>query len=337
MWKFKRVVLGLLIIGLAGLYGCDRSSPGQADGADPSVAGKMKVVATYSILGDLVRQVGGDHIELAVLVGSDGDAHTYEPTPRDSIALTDARLVFENGLAFEIWFDDFYQGSKTQAKRVAVTRDIEPRQAMHEDEDSHEPENEHEHAEHAEHSQEHQHHHHGDFDPHAWHDVRNVASMAKVIAEELIAADPEHADAYRANCDAYVARLNELDTWIAEQVATIPQANRKLVMTHNAMGYFADRYGFEVITVMGSVSSEGSDPSAADMAKVIDQIKDADVRAVFVENMLSPDLTRRIAEDAGVTVIGSLYSDALGPEGSDGDSYEKMMRQNVQTIVGALR
>ena len=331
MCKYKRVVLGLVILGLSMVSGCDRLTPSQAG----DEGGKLKSVATYSILGDLVRQVGGDHIELTVLVGSDGDAHTYEPTPRDSIALTDARLVFENGLAFEIWFDDFYQGSKTEAKRVAVTRDIEPRRAGHADEDVHE----HEHAEHAEHSQEHEHHHHhhGEFDPHAWHDVRNVASMAKVIAEELIAADPAHAEDYRANCDAYVARLDELDTWIAEQVATIPQANRKLVMTHNAMGYFADRYGFEVITVMGSVSSEGGDPSAADMAKVIDQIKDADVRAVFVENMLSPDLTRRIAEDAGVKVIGSLYSDALGPDGSDGDSYEKMMRHNVQTIVEALR
>ena len=211
----------------------------------------------------------------------------------------------------------------TPARRVDLSDGLRMRKAAEEGEDPH-------------------HHHHGHdhpdaADPHVWHDPRQVMEMVRTIADVLMEADPESAAAYAARRDAYLQRLEELDRYIAGRVDELPPENRKLVTTHDAFGYFADRYGFEVITLLGSVSTETGDPSAAAMAEVADRVKAAGVRAVFVENILSPKLTRRLAEQGDDVAVASLYSDALGAPDSGGGTYEQMMRHNADTIVGALR
>jgi ABC-type Zn uptake system ZnuABC Zn-binding protein ZnuA len=290
----------------------------------------FEVVATYSILGDLVKQVGGEHIKIKTLVGAGGDAHTYEPTPADSVSINKSLLLFENGLAFESWLNKLYKASGSKAKRIVVSKDLTPRRLDH-DEDEHEG-----HADHDEHEHEHAHHHHGEFDPHIWHDVTHVMSMVKVIAKALQDADPTHVQDYQSNADRYMAQLTELDGWIKQQVDKIPVNNRKLVTSHDTFSYFAQRYGFEVISVLGSVSSEAADPSAADMARVVDHIKALGVPAIFAENILSPKMTEQIARQAGVEVVATLYTDALGQPGSEGETYIKMVRHNVNTMVKAL-
>jgi len=277
---------------------------------DSSVArsGKPIVVATFSVLGDLVKIVAGDSVEVVTLVGPDGDAHTFEPTPKDGVSLAEADVIFENGVGFEAWLDKLYSSSKSKAKRVVVSEGLRLRTL----------ENEH--------------------DPHLWHDVKNAIHMVGVIRDKLAEADPPNADKYRANAAAYLDRLNTLDAWVVEKVGTLPKAKRKLVTSHDTFGYFADRYGFEVVgSGLESVSTEASDPSPAAFAKLVGEIKAAKVPAIFAENVHNPKLMERLAKEAGVKVAPPLFTDALGKPGSEGDTYEKMMRYNVSTIMDALK
>lgn len=282
----------------------------------------LRVVATYSILGDLVAQVAGGHAQVAVLVGPGGDAHTYEPTPRDSVALHDAAIVFENGLAFETWLDKLYTASGSKATRVVVSAGITPRHL--EGDDAHGEDHGHGHA-------------HGEADPHLWHDPRHVKAMLQEIAQAMINADPDHAVLFASNRDAALARLDELDAWIREQVSQVSPDRRVLATTHDTFGYFADRYGFKVVSIMGSISTDVADPSAGQVASVIQAIRETGVSAVFAENIGNAKLTEQVASQAGVKVVGTLYTDALGEPGSAGESYEAMMRHNVSQMVEALR
>jgi ABC-type Zn uptake system ZnuABC Zn-binding protein ZnuA len=341
------IALLIVCMGLLGLSltGCEKKQQDIVVTTHP-----FDVVATYSILGDLVKQVGGEQVTVKTLVGAGGDAHTYEPTPADSVRLAKSVLLFENGLAFESWLDKLYKASGSKAKRIVVSKEIKPRRLDLDDEgDHHEEHAEHDHdahddhKEHAEHEHEHEsehahehHHHHGEFDPHVWHDVTNVISMVNVIAGALQKVDPANAQQYQTNAEHYVAELMALDDWIKQEVARIPAKNRKLVTTHDAYNYFAKRYGFEVVSVLGSISSDVADPSAADVARVVDAIKSFGVPAVFAENIINPKFTRQIAQQSGVKVVGTLYSGALGKVGSDGDTYIKMMRANVSTMVKVL-
>ena len=182
------------------------------------------------------------------------------------------------------------------------------------------------------------HHDHEEHDPHVWHDVQNAIHMVEAIRDELVKVDPAHADKYQANAAAYLQQLQDLDKWVVEQVATLPEANRKLVTSHDTFGYFSRRYGFQVVgTALSSFSTEASDPSAADFAKLIEAIKAAKVPAIFAENVQNPKLMQRLAQEAGVKLAPPLYTDALGKEGSEGDTYIKMMRYNVTTIVNSLK
>jgi zinc/manganese transport system substrate-binding protein len=270
-------------------------------------SGKLPVVATNSILGDLVTNVGGAHVDVHVLVGPGVDPHTFQYTSDDMRQLDATTLVFENGLGFEPWLDKLYETSGSQARRVAVTASITPRVGE------------------------------GGTDPHVWHDVANAVGLVEQIRAALVAADPPHAADYDANAAAYTAQLRELDDWIVAQVATLPPERRKLVTSHDTFGYFADRYGFTVAgTALRSVSTEAADPSAADIAALIDAIKAEQVPAIFAENVHNDKLMRQIAADAGVTLAPPLYTDALGPPGSPGATYIGMMRYNVTTIVTAL-
>jgi len=280
--------------------------------------GKIRVVATYSVLGDLVKNVAGDRAEVTTLVGPDGDAHTFEPTPKDGISLAEADLVFENGVGFETWLDKLHSSSKSKAKRVVVTVGLKLREGVcnHKEGEDHKHED----------------------DPHVWHDVRNAIHMVGVIRDKLAEADPPNAEFYRANAAAYLTRLEALDAWVLERVATLPKSNRKLVTSHDTFGYFADRYDFEVVgTVLASFSTEASDPSPAQFAKLVEEVKRVKVPAIFAENVHNPKLVDRLAAEAGVKLASPLFTDALGTPGSEGDTYERMIRHNVTAIVDALK
>ncbi len=313
-------VLVLLLAGLTSCGGAPVASP--ADSAQPVQSGNLTVVATFSVIGDLVENVGGDRIDLITLVGPGGDAHTFEPTPEDGKALARARVVFENGLAFESWLDELYSASGSNASRVTLATGVTPRtiaEAEHGDQSA--PGEE-----------------HGEFDPHVWHDVANVILMVEQIRAGLAAADPANAAIYQANADTYVAALKELDAFVLAEVGNLPPDRRKLVTTHDTFGYFAARYGFTIVgTGLGSASTEIADPSSAQLAELITEIKAAGVPAIFAENVSNPQLMETIAREAGVALGPPLYTDALGEPGSGGATYIEMMRANVTAIVGALK
>ena len=264
----------------------------------------LPVVASFSILGDFVREVGGSGVEVSTIVGPNGDAHVYEPTPADGRALARARLVFVNGLGFEGWIDRLIAASKTKAKIVTVSAGVAPRQGEE------------------------------GLDPHAWQDVANARRYVENIRDALAAADPERAALYQANATAYLAKLDALDREITTALETIPPARRRIISPHDAFGYFAARYGLEFIAPQG-VSTE-SEASARDVAKIIDAVKANKVAAVFLENIADPRLTQRIAAETGVKIGGTLYSDALSEPGGPASTYIDMMRHNVGELAKAL-
>jgi zinc/manganese transport system substrate-binding protein len=291
----------------------------------------LNVVTTFSILDDLVKQVGGEAVVTHPLVEAGADSHTYEPAPADVVALAEADLVFEIGLGFETWLDGIYESSGSDAPRIIASENVDLLQF----EDGHHDATEEEHAGEADHDD--ADHEHGEFDPHIWHDVTNAIIIVETVRDALIDADPTNAATYEANAAAYTAELEALDAWVQEQVSTLPVDRRKLVTSHEAVEYLADRYGFEVIgTAFGSLSTETGDPSAADIAALIGHIQDQQVPAIFAENVENPDLMESIAAEAGVTVAPPLYTDALGTPGSGAETYIDLMRTNVDIIVTAL-
>lgn len=282
-----------------------------AFGAD---AAPLKVVSTNSILADWVHQVGGDLIDQKVLVGANGDTHVYEPTPKDNISLNKADVLFEIGLHLEPWLGQLYQSSGSKALRCRVSGGL----MLIQRDGAHPGELE--------------------ADPHVWHDVDNVIMMVEIIRDVLAKTDPEHSKTYRQNAEIYIKKLSELQGWIFKEVSTLNEDRRKLVTSHDTFGYFARRYGFTVIaTVIGSATTEAADPSAATLAHLVGEIRSSGVPAIFVENVSNPQVVRTIAREAGVRVAPSLYTDALGGPGSEGEDYVKMMTYNVKTILEALR
>ena len=292
----------------------------------PARGEQLQVVASFSILGDLVQRVGGEAVQVTTLIGPGVDAHTYDPAPADLVVLAEADIIFENGLGFEPWLDGFFASTQPPGARVAVSDGVTPRAFGAGDEGGTGGD------EATDAGDE-----HGQFDPHIWHDVANAIVMTGAIRDALVAADPANASLYEANAAAAIASLEALDASIREQVATLPEARRTLVTSHDTFGYFADAYGFTVLgTALGSLSTEAGDPSARAIATLIDEIKAAGVPAIFAENVANPDLMASIAAEAGVALAPPLYSDALGPAGSAGETYEEVMRSNVGTIVTAL-
>ncbi len=295
----------------------------------------LKVVTTFSVLGDLVQNVAGDNVDLTVLVGPDADSHNYEPSPADIVTLGDADVIVENGLEFETWLDDLVTSSGADATRVVASDGVEPLPASeleeHEGEEAEDEEHEGEEGEAHEGEDE-----HGEFDPHVWHDMQNAMKMVETIRAALVETDPANAESYNANAEAYTAELETLDTYIQEQVATVPEARRKLVTSHDTFGYFARRYGFEVVGTVLPVSTEAADPAAGELATLIDEIEATGVPAIFAENVTNPDLLEQVASSSGVMVAPPLYTDALGTPDSSGGTYLEMARYNVDTIVQAL-
>ncbi|WP_089717880.1 metal ABC transporter solute-binding protein, Zn/Mn family [Candidatus Entotheonella palauensis] len=277
-----------------------------------STARKLPVVATFSILGDVAKQVGGDTIRVTTLVGPDGDAHTFEPSPQDSILIKQAQLIFEIGLHFETWLEKFYEVSESQAVRVVVSEGLSLLSAEHEDDH--------------------------DVDPHIWHDVQNIIHITQRVRDALIQVAPAQADRYRANATQYIEALQGLDAWVVDQVQSLPASHRKLVTAHDTFGYFAKRYGFTVVgTALESFSTEAAEPSAGAVAALVNRITAEGVPAIFAENTHNSKLIQRIARETGVQLPPPLYTDALGPPGSAGATFIEMMRYNVTTIVNALQ
>jgi ABC-type Zn uptake system ZnuABC Zn-binding protein ZnuA len=281
----------------------------------------------------MVRNVGGDKVEVTTLVGPNGDAHTFEPSPRDSAELAEAAVVFQNGFGFEPWLDELYESSGSDATRVAVAEDVEPLHLGDEPVVGHDHAGEGHGHEHAEEN----HEEHGEVDPHVWTDVANAKVMVRAIRDALVEADGENAAVYRGNAEEYLGELDRLDAEVKKQVREIPEENRTLFTSHDTFGYFAERYGFRVDTALSSVSTEASDPSAGQTAELVEEIRESGVPAIFGENISNPDLMQRIADEAGVKLAPPLYTDALGEPGSDGDTYVGMERYNARAISEALR
>ncbi len=265
---------------------------------------RLNVVASFSIVADFVRNVGGDRINVVTLVGPDGDAHVYEPTPADAKKIAAAKLVFVNGLGLEGWLRRLVQAAGGKAAVVTVTSGIAPLKLG------------------------------ADADPHAWQSVANAKIYVANIRDALAAADPADADAFRANTDAYLAKLDTLDREVRDAVARIPQGRRKVISTHRAFGYFAAAYGVEFIAPLG-VSTE-SEASARDIAGIITQVRNAKIPAIFLENISDPRLIRRIADETGAKVGGTLYSDSLTAEKGDAPTYIDMVRHNIKALTSAL-
>lgn len=302
--------------------------------------GKLKVVATTSLVGDVVRQVAGDAVDLTVLLPLGVDPHSYQPTPQDAAKIAQADVVFVNGLGLEGFLDKLIENASKQARVVVVSDGIEAMEGhAHEhegEEHAHEGEGEAVAHEGESHAGEHADHDHGGVDPHVWMDPNNARVWTRNIAATLSELDAANAAAYQANAQRYDQTLQALDAWIEEQVAQIPAEARRLVVDHNSFGYFAHRYGFEVVGAVIPGFSTLSAPSAQEMAQLEDAIRALGVKAVFVSTASNPALSERVARDTGTQVV-SLYTHSLTEPGGVADSYEKMMRYNVEAIVKALK
>jgi len=306
-------------------------------------AEKLKVVATTNIIGDIVKNVGGNRIDLTVMLPAGADPHTFNPTPGDAATVADAHVIFINGLNLEEFMAGLIGNAGGQAVVIPVSTGVETREfgEAHEhsegdmethghEEDEPEDEEGHEHEEGEADS------HQDGADPHIWTTPVNGIIMAHNIKQALSKLDPANAETYAANAEAYKAELEALDTWIKSQVATIPAEKRKLVTDHETFGYYADRYGFEIIGAVIPAASTNAEPSAQEMAQLQKTIAETEAKAVFVGTTVSPVLAERLAEDSGIQLV-PLYSDSLGEPGSGAETYLDYLRYNTNAIVGALK
>ena len=272
---------------------------------------KLKAVATFSILGDLVANVGGARTDVATLVGPNSDAHVYSPTPADAKTLAQAKVVVVNGLGLEGWLTRLVTASGSRAATVTASTGIKPRRM--EDE-----------------------HHGGQFvtDPHAWQSIANAKIYVTNIRDGLVKVDPDGRAAYAANATAYLAKLDALEADVKAAIERIPADRRRIITTHDAFGYFGAAFGMEFIAPQG-VSTE-SEASAKDVAKIITQIRTQKIPAVFMENISDPRLMQQIARETGAKIGGTLYSDALSGANGPAATYIDMMRNNVREFAAAL-
>jgi zinc/manganese transport system substrate-binding protein len=284
----------------------------------------------------MVRQVGGDRVEVVTLVSPDSDAHVFDPTPADAKTLAGAQLFFVNGLGFEGWMERLEKSSGFKGTVVVASTGVKPL-TMSEEEGHHHGEagaaEEHEHEEHAK-GEDHDEEGEEVTDPHAWQDLANGKLYIANIRDGLIAADPEGKAVYEANAAKYLDAIAKEDTVVKAALATLPEARRKIITSHDAFGYFGAAYGLEIIAPEG-VSTE-SEASAQDVARIIRQIKEEKIPAVFLENVTDHRLLDQIARETGAKIGGTLYSDALsGPDGP-APTYLDMFRHNVGTLTAAL-
>lgn len=277
----------------------------------------IPVVASFSVLGDLLRVVGGDRVSVSTLVGPDQDAHAFTPKPADAKAIVQSRLLVINGLGFEPWAQKLAKSAGYKGETVVASKGVKP--LLMAEEKGHKGKG----------------HQHDEADPHAWQNPNNVVLYARNIAAALAKVDPAGAAIYQANAAAYVKELQTLDAWAKAQFAVIAADKRKVITSHDAFGYLAAQYQIRFLAPQG-VSTD-AEPSAREVAQLIRQIQREKIRAVFVENMSNPRLLAQLARDTGVTVGAALYSDALSAAGGPADSYLKLMRHNVTQLAAGMR
>lgn len=273
---------------------------------------QIQVVATNSILGDLVQQIGGEKISLSVIVGPMEDAHTFDPTPISIMKLKDAAIFFENGLGFEPWATKFYLSSKSKALRSIVSKNISPilvpsNSGLEED-------------------------------PHIWQDISNVILMVQAINEDLSKTDPTNQQYYNQKTTTYIELLKTTETWVFETIKNIPKENRKIITSHDSFRYFGKRYDFEIVdSILGSLSTEVADPSAQKISHLIEKIKSLKVSAIFTENISNSKIADQIANESGIKIAPPLFTDALGTANSNGETYLKMIKHNVKIFAEYLQ
>lgn len=289
--------------------------------ATAPVDGPIRVTASTNIIGDLVYQIGGARVDVATILPANADPHEYEPAPEDIAKVEEAKVVFVHGLGLDHWAEDIIDNAGGDVTAVTVTDGITTvnrAEGEEHEEDSEESEHDHE------------------TDPHVWFDPTKTAQMVANIAAGLIAADPDGANDYNARLAAYQQELTALDEQIKERIALIPEANRKIVTNHDALGYYADRYGLTIVgTVIPSLDTQ-AEPSAKEVADLIDTIKAQGVTVIFAENTVSPTLAEQLANEAGIRVVDTLYSDSLGDADSGAATYIEMMQSDTIKIVEAL-
>ncbi|HEJ8715248.1 TPA: metal ABC transporter substrate-binding protein [Klebsiella michiganensis] len=273
------------------------------------MAKTLNVVSSFSVLGDMVQQIGGEHVHVDTLMGPDGDPHTFEPSPKDSALLNNADVVVVNGLGLEGWLDRLIKASGFKGELVVASRGVKTH-TLEEDGAT-------------------------VTDPHAWNSAANGALYAQNILNGLVKADPEDKLALEASGKRYISQLNEIDRWAKSQFTAIPQAKRKVLTSHDAFGYFGRAYGVTFLAPQG-LSSE-SEASAAQVAALIRQIKADEVHTWFMENQLDPRLVKQIASATGAQPGGELYPEALSQPGGVADSYVKMLRHNVELIAASMK
>ena len=275
--------------------------------AEAVVIKPLRVVTSFSILADMVKSVGGDAVTVLTLVGPDGDAHTYQPTPQDAKMLATADMIFVNGLGFEGWIQRLIQASGTKAPVITVTNGMQSR-IMYSVK--------------------------GVPDPHAWQNLSNGRIYIKNIAAALEEALPSQAQAIYARAISYDTRLDQMDRFIHAELETIPESKKKIITNHDAFTYFGAAYGVKFLSPVG-ISTE-AEPSATNVAILINMIKAEGTKRIFIENMTNPKLLEQIAKDADVDIGGKLYSDALSPPDGKAATYIAMFQNNVSLLKGAM-
>lgn len=278
--------------------------------ASPLVqANTVAAVASFSILGDIVKQVGGDHVQVSTLVGPDGDPHSFAPSPQDSKRLSKADVVFVSGLGLEGWIDRLVSASGYQGPVITASKGITSRSMEEEGKQI--------------------------TDPHAWNSMENGVQYATNVMNALIAADPQDANYFRQRGSEYIQQLQQLDSWAKAQFADIPQSKRKVLTSHDAFGYFGQRYGVTFLAPVGF--STEAEASASDVAGLIKQIKQEKVNAYFMENQTDPRLVKQIAAATGAKAGGELYPEALSTPRGPAASYVQAFKHNVETLVGGMK
>jgi zinc/manganese transport system substrate-binding protein len=279
--------------------------------ASPASAAKLKIVASFSVLGDMVQTIARDHADVTTLVGPDGDAHTFEPSPADAKTIAGADLIFVNGLGLERWMEGLANSADYKGPLVAASEGVTPRTMVEAEEGNQTV-----------------------TDPHAWQDLKNGVIYTRNIVAALSKADPNDAADFEAAGKNYADTLRALDGDVRQMIGTVPPSKRRVITSHDAFGYFGGAYGVEFLAPEG-LSTE-SEASAGDVAKLVAQIRREGIKALFVENVTDPRMIEMISKETGVKLGGALYSDALSPPNGPAPHYVDMFRNNVPKLVAAM-
>jgi len=272
----------------------------------------IKVVVSFSILGDMVNTIGGDRVAVATLVNANGDVHSYEPTPAAAKSVSGADLVIVNGLGFEGWMDRLIKASGYKGRIVVASMGIKPRTMKDGDKSGQVI-----------------------IDPHAWQNIENGKLYVDNIAKALTSVDPVGTTTYKTLAEAYTDKLTKLNTWVKSEFSVIPEQKRRMITSHDAFGYFGGAYDIQILSPMGF--STESEASAGEIKNLIRQINNEKITAVFIENVTDPRMIEQIARESKVTVGGELYSDALSKPDGPAPTYVDMFKNNVTKIVAAMK